>query len=1023
MLIFFINKISYNIIFYRYEIGEYLMTLLLHLSDIHIGDSSTVDINGIVSELPSGIAVENCFIIFTGDFSQQHLDEEISAFDVLINNIKGLIDRKYGVDCQLILVPGNHDISIDESKQEQYRSITNMKSGDVKKLYVETLKNQKQSINYCKKYGIDFSKNSIVYKTFDTNKTRFHFVLVNSAPFSMLGSNDKDKGIHYLLPNNYPIHGDPQKGKTTIEILVSHHRPDWFVYSAKTALEDFENTVATFGFYGHEHTCEIKEVRIDYEEGSTIISKGGELNVNSGAITGSLAAYYVNDDCSRCEMFKFVFDYKKNKFKRHHFEKENLKTNTPLLIKDTFISTIINPLLKDDVRERDIFVMPLLKASGKQENINDFQSFVDHIGKQHKVYLFGNPNCGKSILLHRLFEYFKNDKWCIYLDVKYEYPNNIETAIKNAFNEEYRSAINVYDDFIESPLDEKIILIDNFDCVEKDYKKNEILDYLKEKFGIIIVSSIQKNESLSNLIKRYFEENETFIIGGFSIKQRIEFYNKYLKQKNIISENELSLITNAIEASISTCSVLDISDPSYLLPLISQIYNNKLYQERDTQNAFTIIFEHSLRSAILNASNGESLDDCISVIQLLALHTVFVKQGSSFDFADISKCVKERRKDFTHIKLTDEDVLRILVGSKLVYKEDNEYRFERNSFLAYFASLEIIRLYQSGKTDYFNKIVDNIVYGINGDIFVFVVYQLKTINVFFDIHDTLDKLLSKFEEINFETKNNPILKLNKKLIPETKRQAENKKALYERLDTENRRRIESARDNERKAFDVEEDKEINAINKIAKLIEISCKVIAGFPSEIDSETRYLFLDKTISASLKIVNLLFSFSSEEEIKEVEEDFNNAKKQWIDNAKENGINERIIKQVEDMDIVHAFYDMLITFVLNIETTMSNIISSRVSLPIINKLEDDVFFKKLFKIITYAETGNFDAFCSQIKYFYKEPEKNKEKLLIINRVVRVFAIKNGLNSEQCANISKITGIPQLKLLEFCSSPKKKD
>lgn len=183
------------------------------------------------------------------------------------------------------------------------------------------------------------------------------------------------------------------------------------------------------------------------------------------------------------------------------------------------------------------------------------------------------------------------------------------------------------------------------------------------------------------------------------------------------------------------------------------------------------------------------------------------------------------------------------------------------------------------------------------------------------------------------------------------------------------------------------------------------------------------MDKTISASLKIVNLLFSFSSEEEIKEVEEDFNNAKKQWIDNAKENGVNERIIKQVEDMDIVHAFYDMLITFVLNIETTMSNIISSRVSLPIINKLEDDIFFKKLFKIITYAETGNFDAFCSQIKYFYKEPEKNKEKLLIINRVVRVFAIKNGLNSEQCANISKITGIPQLKLLEFCSSPKKKD
>lgn len=999
------------------------MTLLLHLSDIHIEDSSAVDIDGIVSVLPSDIAVNNCFIIFTGDFSQQHLDEEISAFDTFINSIKEFISKKYGAVCHLIIVPGNHDISIDESKQEQYRDTTNMKKDAVEKLYIETLKNQKQSINFCKKYGIDFSKNSVVYKTFDDNKTRFHFVLVNSAPFSMLGSNDKDKGIHYLLPSNYPIHGDPQKGKTTVEILVSHHRPDWFAYIAKSALEDFENTIATFGFYGHEHTCEARDVRIDFEETPTIISKGGELIVNSGILTGSFAAYYVNDDCNCCEIFKFVYVNKKNKFTRRYFKKENLKTNTPLLIKDSFISNIINPLLKDDVCERDVFVMPLLKASGKQENINDFQSFLDHIEKQHKVYLFGNSNCGKSILLHRLFEYFKNDRWCIYLDVKSEYPNNIETAIKNVFNEEYRSASNVYDDFIESPLDEKIILIDNFDYVEKDYKKNEILDYLGEKFGIIIVSSIQKNESLSNLIKRYFQENETFIICGFSIKQRIEFYKKYLKQKSIINENELSVITNAIETSISTCSVLDTSDPSYLLPLISQIYNNKLYLERDTQNAFTIIFEHSLRSAILNASNGESLDDCISVIQLLALRIVFVKEESSFDFTDISKCVKERRKDFTHIRLTDEDILKILVDSKLVYKEGNGYRFERNSYLAYFASLEIIRLFQSGKTDYFNKVVDNIVYGINGDIFVFVVYQLKTINVFFGIHDTLDQLLNKFEEINFETKNNPILKLNKKLVPETKRQAENKKALYERLDAENRRRIESARENEKKAFDVEEDKEINAINKIAKLIEISCKVIAGFPNEIDSETRHLFLDKTISASLKIMNLLFSFSSEEEIKQVEEDFNNAKRQWINNAKENSVSERIIKQVEDIDIVHAFYDMLITFVLNIETTMSNIISSRASLPIINKLDDDAFFKKMFKIITYAETGKFDAFCNQIKDFYKEAEKNKEKILIINRIVRVFAIKNGLNSAQCASISKITGIHQLKLLEFCSTPKKKD
>ena len=167
-------------------------------------------------------------------------------------------------------------------------------------------------------------------------------------------------------------------------------------------------------------------------------------------------------------------------------------------------------------------------------------------------------------------------------------------------------------------------------------------------------------------------------------------------------------------------------------------------------------------------------------------------------------------------------------------------------------------------------------------------------------------------------------------------------------------------------------------------------------------------------------MLFCFGTEEEIQEAEKEFEEKKKLLLEEAREKNVDERKIKKIEEFDIVHAFYDALITFVLNIESAMARIICSRASLPTIGRLEEKAFFKKLFKIITYCETGNFKAFCNQIESVYSDENKNKEQSLIIDRVVRIFVITNGLSSGQCLKLSKITGTPQMKLLGYASGSK---
>lgn len=290
---------------------------------------------------------------------------------------------------------------------------------------------------------------------------------------------------------------------------------------------------------------------------------------------------------------------------------------------------------------------------------------------------------------------------------------------------------------------------------------------------------------------------------------------------------------------------------------------------------------------------------------------------------------------------------------------------------------------------------------------------------FYEIQDTLSKLLKGIEPLNFEKKNNPILKLNTKLLPESKKQAESRKDFYKRIHEAESKAIITAEDKESKMSKANYEKENDPVLKVLKLIEISCKVIAGFPNEIEADDRTLLLDYTLTASLKIVNMIFQFESEKEIRDIEKSFKISKEKICKELREKGTNEREIKKIEDLDIVHAFYSILTTFLLNLETSMSRIAVSKVSMPIISNLDNNNFALLLFKLISYEETSNFKGFLNCISLIKKN--NNKEQILLSQRVVRMYLIRNDVKPDDLRLLADTCGINRIQLLSIFSSQKK--
>ena len=172
--------------------------LFLHLSDAHLRaniDLRLININAIVNSLAQIGKFDECALVFSGDIANSGDKNAYANAGKLVGYIAKNISQKYidGKIVQTFIVPGNHDNLVKNKDRDNLELESYYEKKEVDLKFNDDLEELSNFYEFAKRNRC-FSKNKVI----DVRKLKFdNFVikvnLINSAPFSLLGSGNRDK--------------------------------------------------------------------------------------------------------------------------------------------------------------------------------------------------------------------------------------------------------------------------------------------------------------------------------------------------------------------------------------------------------------------------------------------------------------------------------------------------------------------------------------------------------------------------------------------------------------------------------------------------------------------------------------------------------------------------------------------------------------------------------------------------------------------------------------------------------------
>ena len=200
--------------------------LLIQLSDMHFENTEqthSIKVDKMISAIKANADAEECIIVISGDLAAKGKKTDyqfVKGFIIALLralNENGYKNRKI----HILSVPGNHDIdytSLDITIKDIIKAYDDGTIEELKSNYIESMKNY---FLYATENGC-FNEDKIVSKkVLDYNGKKVGFVLLNTAPLSLLGGNAEDMGNHYLSESELKKIDDATDAD--INILVLHH--------------------------------------------------------------------------------------------------------------------------------------------------------------------------------------------------------------------------------------------------------------------------------------------------------------------------------------------------------------------------------------------------------------------------------------------------------------------------------------------------------------------------------------------------------------------------------------------------------------------------------------------------------------------------------------------------------------------------------------------------------------------------------------------------------------------------------
>ena len=644
----------------------------------------------------------------------------------------------------------------------------------------------------------------------------------------------------------------------------------------------------------------------------------------------------------------------------------------------------------------DYYVFPDLElvrdfSDREIEIVSLSEKFLEIVTDKKKIAVIGSESAGKTLLLKKLYIDLSERKYCcLYCEAESLQRVSLNKALLKLFRKNYKDQNGSYDEFLQLPKGQKVILIDNINNVDK----NQIFTLLKwaeDYFEVIVYTT-------KELIELDIAER---------VRQSValEDYTKY-KMLPLYKKKREMLITNVVNIKeegkdntelcgkiayvIKAQRKMYSMNPSFIIQFVEFYLQNFKDAFATDGNVFSKVFENNIINKIRPVAKKLTVDKIMILLDEMA-YWCYKNQNSEIDQENISQILTKYNKEH------DDEVeylyfVNACLESKILKNTGAgiHYRFSDKNILSYFIAREIIRIWNDDLDDTDMKnLIKYIRYGINSNIILFVTYLTDNLYLVRNIIESTIRYMENWPSIDIVDVNVGYLKsLNGKLELEapTKQDRKKNEDQEEQEDKEDIKEYEDSQIVVKDYFDTQVDDCEHLINQIIRsmtLLEITSKCLPGFEHRMKKEDKDNILDIIFNLPGKIFYVWAN--------QVEKDKNELLQYLLDEYR------TVYLKPRDWDKIKA-EDML----GYLQKESLNLLLELLNIPMINATKDYTIRyltkyrnngERLYQIQMLMAYGKLDM-VAEFQQFLKQVDNNLKKGIpdyMKRSVIRNFLIKS--------------------------------
>lgn len=850
--------------------------LFLHLSDAHFKQDTRlndINIGAIVRSLPPKGAFDECVLVFSGDIAHSGNENEYKVAGRMIGILLKEIKDKYFEGKKRIatlIVPGNHD-NLPKNKDRNYNDIKGYYTDKkIDKHYYEDLAELDNFFSFSigRNNCFILSKN-IAIRTLVFGSFKIKVNLINSAPFSILGSDNGDKGLHYMPSKELAALDLERNENYTISII--HHSPEWFSDDSKKILYNKIYKSTDLLFVGHEHFSlnENKTVngrKIDISSGVALYGTNTEHGFNALILDTENATLcghkYIYNGTIYKPTYKPVLENKNIIFKgRYKF------THTPAYKR--YLETDIEQ--REGEKYLNYFVFPSLEIRNMNSrldslNITAEEKFMEFFHSHSQISIEGSLKSGKTTLAKYLCLKLADEYVPLLLTEENFAPKNNRNIIEAALKDQYGIESD-YDEFIQLGKEKLVLIVDRSDLVNKK-KWDYFFEEYENQFGhIILFCGVDLNINIKEKALEELEEKEilNLKICPFYYAKREELIDKVcdtLEGRNL--ENKGDLVYKINEEITNQIRYFQLN-PDFIHQYVIYYLNFSFLKTQNDNNVFSKVFEANITFRIAQNTTKENVDEILVALDFVA-HYMHFNKSYKLSIEEFEQAVNNYNEKYDN-SVNPKMVYDIAIKSNIIKEIPNKFeiQFCDRNLLAYFTALHINRGFKEGScSEDLQYILDNICFEINGDIILFLSYITSNVQILKPIMSNMIKLMDSWEEFGFD-KNN-IEFLTRRTTTHTKQSAPDEKEKQENVEKKNEMEriiVEEAGKDAESLYAYDEtmvDTFSNKISSALSYLELISKILPNFRHILDKwqkkdivDILYIYPNKLLYFMLKDID--------------------------------------------------------------------------------------------------------------------------------------------------------------------------